>query len=268
MKMNGITRRLFLTAALAAPLASRATAQTDPDMIVEDQRGDPGLPAEQVVFSESLMARLASNQRAILAAKITDFPARFLAVAQEFVGFNRQANEAEISEMLGTFGLGFRHGQPPQFTAYCAAGASFTAALLYARQENEDLSNDKVAGVRKYLPEVTKYHFQPSVSVIDIWKVGDGTRRMISRDRVSEVLPGWLVVFDWNATGDYGRADHIGIVESYNATTNTLNTVEFNTSTTGATGTGQRNGGYVARRERSVDGRIKGFIDTGKAYLT
>lgn len=262
-----ITRRSYLAMSIAAATAVPAFAQTASDLIVETQSGDPQLPGEQISFSESLMARLTSTQRAVLAPRIEDFSTRFLTAAQEFLGFNRQDNEPEITEMLGTFGLGFRQGDPPAFVPYCAAGASYVAGLVYARQAGEDLTVDRVIKVRKFLPEVTKFHFQPSVSVIDIWKVGDGTRRMIPRNRLDGVKPGWLIVFDWRRTGLYERADHIGLVESVDLANNTVTTIEFNTATTGANGSAQRNGGHVARRVRPVDPSIKGFIDTNKRYL-
>lgn len=69
--------------------------------------------------------------------------------------------------------------------------------------------------------------------------------------KVATPQRGDIVYFDWNG----GEVDHVGIVEKVNG--NTIHTIEGNTSR-GIIGS-QSNGGYVARRTRTMR-NIKGII--------
>lgn len=75
-----------------------------------------------------------------------------------------------------------------------------------------------------------------------------------SKDNLGVIpQPGWLVIFEWGDNDKY--RDHIGIVESYNATTGIVTTIEGNTWT----GTRQANSRTkVCRLHRRITSSTKG----------
>ena len=190
--------------------------------------------------------------RATFNPQNANFATSLLATAGRFVGVSRASNESQVVGFLDLFDLPFRdtNGQ------FIPSGLAYTAALAYYEFWNAGQTTANVTTVRQSLPELLRYHFYPSPSVIDMYYTARGMRRWRDATNASArptPRPGWLVVYS------FGReADHVGIVESIEGAT--LNTIEFNT-TNGLSGS-QRNGGMVARRRRPYDASVKGFIAT------
>ena len=111
------------------------------------------------------------------------------------------------------------------------------------------------------MPEIAEYHFYPTVSCVNMFHVALGTRRWIEPSAVKDGMlkQGMLILYDWEKSTSFYRADHCGIVDSYDPATKTVSTIEFNTTPEGASGS-QSDGGYVAKRKRPMS-LIKGFID-------
>ncbi|ANP45690.1 hypothetical protein ATE48_07020 [Candidatus Viadribacter manganicus] len=240
--------------------AASAKAQSD-DTFDEDQRGDPDIAYETVRVDPEKVAALSSNQvRATFNPANADFATSLLATADRFVGVSRANNENQVIAFLDLFDLPFRDNRG-EFVPYCATGLAYTAALAYYEFWNVGQTTTNVMTIRQSLPELMRYHFYPSPSVIDMYYTARGMRRWrdaSNADARPTPKPGWLVVYS------FGReADHVGIVESADATT--LNTIEFNT-TNGLSGS-QRNGGMVARRTRPYGQNVKGFIATDARRL-
>ncbi|MEO1303962.1 MAG: CHAP domain-containing protein [Pseudomonadota bacterium] len=246
---------------VASPTIAVAQALSD-DLVLEEQWGDLSLAPETIEFNPYQIGELSTSRvQGSMTDRIKSFRSNFLEIAGEFEGYNRSEHENEITRFLNLFRLDFRYGARQKYTPYCAAGVSYVAALTYWREANTTDQVPTLAELRAFLIEVGSYHFYPTVSVIDMYHVALGTRRWIARSDTPE--PGWLVLFDWKQNGG---ANHVGIVESVILDEDqtqpvALNTLEFNTVMENASGS-QRDGGYVARRVRSLNGTIKGYINT------
>ena len=224
------------------------------DTCTEYQRGDPKGPREVVAFNRQKVQAITQESKADYPPRIAHFGELLVDEAARFVGFNRANNRPEIENMLELFGLGFSDANGKPY-AFCAAGIGYVAASAYAKAAGK---ND-YTGTLQALGDINHYHFFPNPGVANMVTVAQINGRWVP---VSEVLngnrkpqPGWLSVFKWNRTDH-----HIGIVRSVQG--RTLQTIEFNTSPEGATGS-QANGGAVAERKRALDAFVIGLIDTG-----
>ncbi|MGQ3071311.1 MAG: CHAP domain-containing protein [Ferrovibrionaceae bacterium] len=217
------------------------------------QFGDPNLPRETLVYNPvRIMNAVNGVQKASFEPRIRDIRARLVAECAEHVGENRQNNRAEISEYLGLFNLPFNSNGTN--VPFCAAGISYFAVKLYARQKG--IGEYSTVALRSFLSDVDRQHFYPSPSVADMKNVALGKRRWLARaEAIGNQAPraGWLVVYNWGGTG---VPNHVGLVESVQG--NQLRTIEFNTSVT--TGGSNTDGGHVARRTRPLDSKVEGFI--------
>jgi CHAP domain len=264
--MSMLNRRKVMTVAAAA-LAGAARVQAQPlaeapdhedRVVTEVQRGDPALAMENLLFNPVKV------QQAVLGVTQASYEPRISAIREALVtgasshlGKNRSNNQDEIERWFNLFDLPFAiDGKPLPF---CAAGLSFVAVALYARQSG--VANPTTSKLRNFLGDVDRHHFYPTPSVVDMKSVAVGKRRWVTRQNAVQALaprPGWLVVFDWNRDG---HPDHVGLVEALDGSV--LKTIEFNTSDTSAT-----NGGSVARRRRTLDTKVQGFIRPELTRLT
>jgi hypothetical protein len=277
-----LSRRTVLAGSVPVALAGIAAAQLPPDGARDDenlslscdsqgvctmrevQRGDPDLPPEEVFVNAGLIARTSSPlNRATLASRMTDFRTAFFNTAVGFEGFNRKDNKPAIGEMCSTLRVPFsyKEGSVEKNTAYCAVGLSYVAALAYAKSLGVDLSTQPRAKLQALMPEIAEYHFYPTVSCVNMFHVALGSRRWIDAKKAdaSSIKQGMIMIFDWRASGSFYRADHCGLVDSYDADKKIVSTIEFNTTPEGIAGS-QSDGGYVARRKRPLS-LVKGFID-------
>ncbi len=248
-----------LSAAGAAPGAAWARDAA----LTEVHQGDPDGPEETLTYEGAAIDRLASGQRrASFFDRTGRFGVAFAEAASSYVGMSRFTHEAQIAEFLNVFRLPYRRPDDRP-NPFCAAGISYVAALSYARRHAGDLSSRRITKIRSVLPEVARYHFYPTVSVINMYHVALGTRRFVNRSDYRRVRQGWIVLFDWKASGSCFQAQHCGIVSSVESDANgraVLNTIEFNTRNPGGPGT-ESNGGVITRRRRPVNGTVKGFIN-------
>ncbi|MEO1250711.1 MAG: hypothetical protein AAFW81_00010 [Pseudomonadota bacterium] len=234
--------------------------------LIEDQQGDPDLTLESVSVSTKAEGRLQSAaRRAVISERIDNFREKFFEKAIEFDGYNRIDQADEIKEFCNTLLVPFQYREKGKlkYTAYCAAGISYVASLLYA-ETYEDLRLQKRSKQQRFMPEIYQYHFAPTVSCVNMFHSALGTRRWrtVAEAKASGIRRGWVVLFDWRRSSSFYRADHCGIVDEFTAD-GKLRTIEFNTSPEGASGS-QSDGGYVARRTREMS-TVKGFIDTDAA---
>ena len=73
------------------------------------------------------------------------------------------------------------------------------------------------------------------------------------------------MIYNWGEDDGCFGANHCGVVESISADKTELTTIEFNTANADGGPGSQTNGGSVARRKRTVNPKVKGYIDTGAA---
>ncbi|WP_166799513.1 CHAP domain-containing protein [Paraburkholderia dipogonis] len=240
----------------------------DSPIVTEAQQGDPDLPVEYVEFDrQSVMANLLST-RAVLEPEPANFGELLVGEAQSWVGRDRQNSKGKIADLLDLFGLPFsQHGSPVPF---CAAGASYVAAAVYAKaaalrnskgnaawSSGADLAPNVRDRLPAYLTDLEHSHFLPTPSVNDMYLVAQGKHRWAPASAATTPKPGWLILFSWKG----GNPDHVGIVKSVQA--GSVTTIEFNTSAGVGTAGAQRQGGCVASRIRPYPHKaIKGFIRT------
>ena len=264
-KIGSVTRRTVGMSLVVAPLLLRGgTALAKSPEITEFQQGDPSLPPETLSYDRELINLLNPTTQATLAPRVKDFAQTILSTSQQYLGFDRQHNQAEIAEMLAVFASPFEDKISHKPVPFCAAGVSYVMLLAYAVSQNENLNENKKHTLRKYLAEVDEYHFLATVSVPDMWRDAEARRRRIlySPENPSTPKAGWLVVFDWSASGQTDKVSHVGIVESFSSNSNLINTIEFNTCLQDEYGKSEGDGGHITRRSRIANGQVKGFINT------
>jgi hypothetical protein len=247
---------------MASPLDLLAQAGTPgrctKEICMEEQRGEPDLPPETLTYKPGEIETLSGTSKAQYLKRPSNFTQLFISEADAWINKNRQSNKEEISRVLDLFMLPFQ--QAGKYVPFCAAGLSFVAATVYAKQDKNNSAPYSLSTISNYLGEVDRYHFYPTPSVWDMFLVGQGKRRWIDGKSGKQVpKPGSLIVFDW---GGNGGANHVGLVERYE--NGKIHTIEFNTVPDGATGS-QRQGGHVAKKTRAYPAKtIKGFIDVEK----
>jgi hypothetical protein len=250
-------RRLlqFLAAGAALPMRALAQSPRVPgEWQLEWQRSDAEIEFEALAFDPVVARPMA---RARFEPRDMVFGASLVAQASQWVGKGRSNAKDEIAKLLALFDLPYANGDRP--VPFCAAGASYVAASVYAKRSLNDDAKLTLQAVGDYLGDVDHYHFVPTPSVWDMFYGAMAKRRWRAADPPKLVpKPGWLVIFD------FGKgADHVGIVERY--ASGVINTIEFNTVPENAVGS-EANGGMVARRRRSyLRPMIKGFVRTDLA---
>ncbi len=247
--MNNPTRRSILLGTLASPLAARAQDNdTLGTLLTEQQQGDPGTPPESVTIDPGRIDALTSAKTlGAFRERDAGFGERLVAVSERFVGFDRTKNRSAITDFLDLFDLPFEHSGG--FTAYCAAGLGYVAALAYTEFWGRTARTPSITRLRQALPVIERYHFRPTPLVKSM--VSDARKKGRWRTKPKE---GYVVVYSF----DGGVYNHCGVVKSVAPTH--IVTIEFNTSN-GRRGD-QRQGGMVAERTRRQGPLVAGYIAT------
>ena len=182
----------------------------------------------------------------------SQFAAQLLKTALIYVGIDRQTDPQQIGKFLGLFGLPFEEGGVN--VPFCAAGVSWCACHAYADLVGQVYTAQTAPLVFHALrPEVDGHYFLTSPSCGEIMRDAQRRESWISNensDRV-DVLPGWLVLYDWDGQG---APDHVEIVQDAG---DVLTTVGFNTA--GEINGDQVNGGAVVVKHRTYD-YVLGFV--------
>src|ERR1041384_577485 len=244
-----------LTYAMVLHISAAAQLKQAPGSQPEWQRSDEAIDFEPLSFDPDAVQRAKQKRnRARFERREKVFGAGLIEQASTWVGKGRSNAKDEIAKLLKIFDLPFAiDGKPVPF---CAAGASYVAAQIYARRYVKEDSKLTPEVVAEYLGDIDHHHFAPSPSVWDMYFVARGKRRWKDAEPAKVApKPGWLVIFDF-----VKGADHVGIVERYEP--GTVHTIEFNTVPENAVGS-EANGGMVARRRRRYTvPMIKGFVQT------
>ena len=233
--------------------SSAGEMQSRADVIAFEQ-GDPEGPIEEISYDSNLVANLISPLRVqnVIPDPIEDFSSALISVAKRFVGYNREDNESEITQMLQLFGIPFRSGS--KYTAYCAAGIGYCAVLALAKASH---AKTDVATLQRLLPVLDYYNYYPSPAVLSMSRVARGKSRWVeARTAKSKPVPtaGSLIVYDWSGSEDAEVTSHTGIVLAANGIA--IDTLEFNT------GDGKHKSGAVALKTRPYGKNVKGFVMT------
>jgi hypothetical protein len=244
----------FSAAASTMSMARQVLAQPLGDTpFKEDQRGDPDAQYETIEIDPSKISEIVNpGTRATFQPKSKDFGAKLIVAAAQFVGKSRAKTPEEITDMLDLFGLSFKYGNGT-YVPYCAAGLSFAAAAAYANDLKISYNQfDQTSTLRELLADMEHWYFYATPSVWDMYLVQAGKHRWVdaSVDPKPVPLPGWIIIYN------FGKgADHCGIVEAMEG--ENIHTIEFNTTIRNGSET---NGGVVARKTRSYNETVKGFI--------
>jgi hypothetical protein len=238
--------------------------------VEEIHMGDPpvgdakGLD-ERLIIDEATLAEIEKNVSGDAKGPAVD--SRLLAMetlklakayADTRVSRKEPPSPSKVRAYLALFGLPFRYPNG-QFVPYCAAGVGFAAARTHYRLARNLDPGDNLLRLREALVDVTR----------DYSKTHPATRVMVSAAKSRQPYPngktywvshqqrpeqGWLVFFNWS--GSKRSPQHVGIVDSVDASGRILRTLEFNTSDGNPS-----NGGRVQRRTRSVR-YVMGYIRT------
>ena len=171
----------------------------------------------------------------------------------------QKGGEPQITQFLALFDLPFQYSKNNP-VPFCAAGVSFAACRAYCDSEPrvKYVPELPVTAFKGVLTDINHYYFKPSPGVRVIKE--DAVKRTTWVDFGKETPQhGWLIVFSFRKDR---TPSHIGLVD--NATQDAVQTVEFNTTRPGESGS-QSNGGCVALRTRkSANGGILGYVKTYK----
>lgn len=250
-----IHRRRFLALGaigIAGSIPANALGWQASGAALEEQRGDPDVPYEQLAFdSASVRTLVFGTQKASFAPHTPEFSTRLIATAATLVGRSRSTHRNDIAAFLALFRLPFEANGSP--VPYCAAGLAFAAASAYADLLSMPVTEfDRLRKYRSILADLEHWYFYPSPSCWDMYHIAAGKRRWVAQGSEVVPKPGWVVIFD------FGKgADHCGIVESADKTG--IRTIEFNTSV--VRNGDQRDGGVIAKKDRPY-GLVKGYIRT------
>jgi hypothetical protein len=238
--------------------------------IEEIQIGDPFIGEakgidERLIIDEETVAEIENNVAGEAKGPAVDsklLALETLKLAKQYadgrVSRKEPPSPSKVKAYLALYGLPFKYSNG-QWVPYCAAGVGFTAARTHYRLARQEDPGDNLAKLRDALPDVTR----------DFCKTHPATRIMVSAAKSRKAYPngktyfashkerpepGWLVFFNWSGSKKFPQ--HVGIVDSADASGRVLKTVEFNTSDGNPS-----NGGKVQRRTRSVR-YVMGYIRT------
>lgn len=249
--IDPISRRsLVLSVAVSSLVPASAFAATEN----ESQSGDPGGKPEILGFDEEKIRALLDMTRAVFLPKQEKFSELLIAESATWIGKSRHSHPEAVARLLELFNLPFSNSDGP--VPFCAAGLSFAAASVYAKLGTKVGETLTLAALSGYTGEVDRYHFYPTPSVNSMRLSAQAKNSWTDANSVAGRSPrrGWLVLFDWSGQGQ----NHVGLIEKVSRAN--LQTIEFNTTPEGVTGS-QSQGGSVARRNRKFPSQhIKGFI--------
>jgi hypothetical protein len=229
-----------------------SVANAEDDLIVEQQRGDPGLKPETLRIYR-FMASQAAYSKATFEARKPAFGAALIKTAQTFIGSTRTTTPDRVTDFLALYDLPLKNESG--YVPFCAAGVAYCAAMAYSDLLGKSYKANPLRTFKEILPDIDHWYYYPSPSCNDMYLVAAGKRRWVQSSGLKKVIPkpGWIVLFAWDKPGS---ANHCGIITGGDA--KTLRTIEFNTS--GTVNGNQINGGAVVARERPNNSQIMGFI--------
>lgn len=250
-------------------IQSKASLQDQNVEVVES--GDPGEPGETLIVNEVEIQNLLKESNAL-----TAFPAKqrkykdaekvaltMLRYALEYANsappVSRQTSPEQIRKFVNLYDL--KVSDP-----FCAVGVAYVASKAYCDLGPEKIKYSKTNDTKTFknvLPLIKRYYFTPHPACRYMMREAKKKRSTRAGGWVAKGTRspkrGWLVLFDWRNRGD-GIPDHVGIVNAVDGRdADKLHTVEFNTSIKLGS---QRNGGAVAKKVRSLDRDVLGFIRT------
>ena len=270
--MNATMLGPLSNAGLLSSVVQVATQEEDPLSddggtrslrIIDEESGDPDAKVEVLNVNQSMLDVLLDDRFARGMRKNPEEVAmKQLEIARTYVGKSRKENPIEINDLLRLFKYRLRYPNGT-FVPYCAVGVAFCACQAYSELDpaKNFKGRDKVLVLRDVLSDINKYYFKPTPSCRSMVLNAKSREIWLSKKDISlsQVKPGWLVMFDWKGTG---VANHVGFVNHFlerKPRKNYLNTIEFNTSI--KTGQSQINGGAVAEKKREMQ-YVLGYIKT------
>ena len=245
-------------------------AQEEEPTVEEIHMGDPFVSEtkgidERLTIDEETAAQIENNvsgdpKGPALDSKLLAMETLNLAkqYADSRVSRKEPPKPSKVRAYLALYGLPFRYPNG-SFVPYCAAGVGFAAARTHYRLARKEDPGDNLTKLRDALADVTR----------DYSKTHPATRFMVNAAKKRKTYPngktywvshqerpeqGWLVFFNWSGSKKFPQ--HVGIVDSVDASGRVLKTLEFNTSDGNPS-----NGGKVQRRVRSVR-YVQGYIRT------
>jgi hypothetical protein len=227
--------------------------------LIDEEFGDPDAEPESLNVNRSMLEDLLIDA---LSRGIRKDPRKIalkqLEIAHSYVGVSRTSNPDQVNQFLKLFKYRLRYPNG-NYVPYCAVGVSFCACKAYCMSTPKQVEfnpDDPNQQFRIVLSDIKKYYFKPSPSCRDMVNNAKSRNIWVPRREISwsKVMPGWLVMFDWNRVG---RPNHVGLVDRSLKTR--LKTVEFNTSIT--INGSKSNGGAVASKERDLQ-YVLGYIKT------
>lgn len=241
------------------------------------EMGDPEGEVETMTFDPAAVRSLVGmpeipsfNPEQIVQIPERDLAVKMTEIAENYVGVSRASNPDQVNQFVRVWctndaGVGEFCSTEAYRMPYCAMGVAYSACRAYCDINGIPYEPGKAPGVfQDTLPYVSKNltDLHPSCGLMR--QLAIKRKKWIPREwlgDLSKLQKGWLVLFDFPRGGIRdGRADHIGIVAGPTvAPATTLATVEFNTTI--VIGGSQRDGGAVARKERSPSD-VLGYIRT------
>jgi hypothetical protein len=221
---------------------------------------DTATSIEQSVSGESKAAKIASKVVALETLKLAK------EYAQMRVSRAEPPSPSKVKAFLGLYGLPFKYPNG-QFVPYCASGVGFAAARVHYRlawpkdhpgdTQNVDPGDDAKL-LRDALPDVTRDYCKTHPSTVVMMNAAKARKHengegfwVSYKQRPKQ---GWLVFFNWSQRKQ--TPQHVGIVDTVDASGKVLSTVEFNTSRDNPS-----NGGKVVAKKRNVR-YVVGYIRT------
>jgi hypothetical protein len=249
----GIAAAGFTAGVWRSSAISQAPAEGQSVLVEEILTGDPNGMPEKLKFDPGFVESIIKRTRGRGPRKDPKaVAAKMVQVANRYIGVSRSSNPEQVKQFLSLFGLGLTYSTGG-LVPYCAAGLSFCVCQAYCELTPSQIVNqtDPNRTYRDVIASINSYYLRPSASCAVIAE--DANRRGTWLERPPSfqgvVQPGWIALFDWNASG---KPEHIGIVESCEP--QVLNTIEFNTSLpdVGNNVHANSNGGTVAKKERPI----------------
>ena len=221
------------------------------------ERGDPDAKPEYIVVDLDKLRR--TNARRLRQApgpakNGAVVMARMVDIAVAFAHAEPPVSRRDTAEKIREFISLYDHYTDINLR-YCAMGVAYSVARGYVESPpdaREVPANSVTQTLKRVLPDVVGQYFTPNptceIMRQDAIERGhrtpDAAGIWVPKSVNGEIITpqrGWLVLFDWIGCiksrnkrcverGRDGRADHIGIVLSYDDARRELTTVEFNTS--------------------------------------
>jgi hypothetical protein len=228
----------------------------------EYQGSDPDIVSQRLSWDARALAFDTAKTKALGIKKDSKtFALTMLNIASRYADENGQPTPELIEAFLSLFTTETRENDG-KLKAFCAAGISYCATRAYCdispnirsyKDNAQDVLHDT-------LPDISKFYFRPHCACLKI--IEDAQNRRVWEISPANPMPGWLVFFGWRLIDKKTQTRyfqrHTGIVEGF--ADGAIHTIEFNTSN-GLHGD-QAHGGLIARRKRTYDGSVLGFVKT------